>query len=407
MTTDRSSFQVKGTQVNLVTTIGRTNSPPARFLAKGVCWLPLPLGANPGQSPYGDYMTNNYKRVWQADLDRMRSMGVNTVRCFAGSDFASSQWRDMMDYAWNCGTDPIYFFWYSFIPSGDLVNNQDKYAQVYKIITQNTAAHPATIGYCIGNELNHRQAGFAGAINKIAGAIKSIVGVSGNKLVTTALEDDGATLPSVSELLNSNTSLDIISLNVYRGREFGGSLGNANNIFTNYRTVAGTKALPLLLSEWGTPYSTRQDPDNSTKISTNVNDKLVGLDEVQFNPDSSSITSQAAFIEAQWNNILQEYNSTESVGFGGTLFLWSDNWSSVSPDDQHNADAGGYSGGAFAGGYWDNEWFGIYALCRSSEATYNAVPGKSGYYTCPAKLNTYEPQPRPVVTTLTKLWKKS
>ncbi len=404
-TTGRSSFSVKGTQVYLTTTVGGKPNSARRFLAKGVCWLPLPLGADPSQPPYGDYMTKDRKSVWQADLDRMRAMGVNVVRCFAGSADASANYGDMMDYAWHGGNKPIYFFWYSYIPSGELVSHQDTYAKVYKTIAQNTASHPVTIGYCIGNELNFSQPGFAKAIETIARSIKSVRGISGNKLVTTALEDDGKNLPAVTSLLNDAPSIDVIAINVYRGENFGGALGTPTNIWTNYKHVARSKALPLLLTEWGTPYSTRQDSSDPTKISTNPNDKLVGLDAVTENPDGSPITTQADYIANQWHQILHEYHQplSDSVGFGGTLFLWSDNWSSISPVDEHNADANKYTG-AFAGGYWDNEWFGIHGLCTPGEATYNPCAGKPGYYTCPSKLGTYKPQPRPAVATLTRLW---
>ncbi len=41
MNSDFSSFQVSGTQVNLVTTISGKKSASVRFLSKGVCWWEL------------------------------------------------------------------------------------------------------------------------------------------------------------------------------------------------------------------------------------------------------------------------------------------------------------------------------------------------------------------------------
>ena len=55
------------------------------FAFKGVNYSPVPIGTNPGAAPYGDYFTPTYFNVWNSDIETMRSMGVNTIKLYAGN----------------------------------------------------------------------------------------------------------------------------------------------------------------------------------------------------------------------------------------------------------------------------------------------------------------------------------
>lgn len=84
-----------------------------RFVMKGMCYTPTAIGSAPDYKY--DYYTAEDKRVWTKDVDRMRAMGVNTVRIF-GWD-ADADHSEFMDYCYNDGDDPIYLMVQFYIPT--------------------------------------------------------------------------------------------------------------------------------------------------------------------------------------------------------------------------------------------------------------------------------------------------
>ena len=49
------------------------------FAIKGMNYSPVPIGASPGNVPFGDYFIPYYANVRKPDVDKMREAGVNAI----------------------------------------------------------------------------------------------------------------------------------------------------------------------------------------------------------------------------------------------------------------------------------------------------------------------------------------
>ncbi len=55
------------------------------MVIKGMNYSPVPIGAVPGNPPYGDYFVPEYSNVWTPDIQSMRAAGVNAIKLYAGN----------------------------------------------------------------------------------------------------------------------------------------------------------------------------------------------------------------------------------------------------------------------------------------------------------------------------------
>ena len=55
------------------------------MVIKGMNYSPVPIGALPGNPPYGDYFVPEYSNVWTPDIESMRAAGVNAIKLYAGN----------------------------------------------------------------------------------------------------------------------------------------------------------------------------------------------------------------------------------------------------------------------------------------------------------------------------------
>ena len=88
------------------------------MVIKGMNYSPVPIGALPGNPPYGDYFTPEYRNVWLPDIESMRAAGVNAIKLYAGNPAlnagapgSSGNWKQFLDTCYNAGTNPIYVVW--------------------------------------------------------------------------------------------------------------------------------------------------------------------------------------------------------------------------------------------------------------------------------------------------------
>jgi hypothetical protein len=93
-------------------------------------------------------------------------------------------------------------------------------------------------------------------------------------------------------------------------------------------------AKPLLFTEFGCPASTRDSGGNVIQMPNNA-------------------AGQAQYWLAHWNDMM----ANRAVCQGGFTFVWSDEWWKAGTPLVH--DAINNAAGAFAGGWWDEEWFGL------------------------------------------------
>ena len=383
----------------------------SRMVIKGMNYSPVPIGAVPGNPPYGDYFVPEYSNVWTPDIQSMRAAGVNAIKLYAGNPAlnagqpgSAGNWKAFLDACYNGGTSPIYVVMFSYV-QGDVIAAggaaYQQYITDYQNLVSSTVTHPAILGYCVGNEI------FGGVTSNAEfwanfGALLNAAKAAGPQGVTpflmTATNDDytpAQTWPAIQQGETSNqlTNLDAWAINVYRGPLFGGA---GNSVFVQYQQLMTSlnKTKPLILGEWGTPHSTRQASvygnDGSGGPPINLDD--IPQSEMGPNQPYVDATTTSQFLTTQWQTIRANVGAgTGQVCVGGFIFEWSDEYWKA--DDASNHLGGpdqSFKGGAFAGGYADEAWYGITSAVDQSEygtgqpinrTLFDAYAGIRAFYT--------------------------
>jgi len=294
------------------------------LIARGVCYQPTPIGGNPSQAvPWGDYYTLDYRGIYERDLPNLRRMGANVVRVYSWDPGANH--TDFLNKAYNNNRDSIYVLINRWIdPNSDWSNPAvvDAIKNEYRALAANVGAHPAVLGFMIGNELNRvngANSNFWTAINNIAAAVKS---AAPQRLVTTSTAEGLGEIALVNARM---TSLDAWSVQSYRGTSFG-------NLFSTY---AAASAKPLLITEFG----------------------IDALDNRTGQPFANN-----ALVVADWTqNLWREIRNNQAIASGGCVFCYSDEWwkAAGAANVQGN---GGHSNTLLPDTFSNEEWYGIFAV---------------------------------------------
>ena len=362
----------------------------SRMVIKGMNYSPVPIGAVPGNPPYGDYFVPEYSNVWTPDIQSMRAAGVNAIKLYAGNPAlnagqpgSAGNWKAFLDACYNDGTSPIYVVMFSYV-QGDVIASggaaYQQYITDYQNLVGSTVTHPAILGYCVGNEIfggvtsNAQFWANFGALLNAAKAAGQQQGVT--PFLMTATNDDytpAQTWPAIQLGENSNqlANLDAWGINVYRGPVFGGA---GNSVFLQYQALMASlnKTKPLILGEWGTPHSTRQAPgvygnDGSGGPPINLDD----VPQNQMGPGQPyfAATTTSQFLTTQWQTIRANVGAgTNQVCVGGFIFDWTDEyWKAGDASNHLGGPDQSFKGGAFAGGYADEAWYGITSAVPQSQ----------------------------------------
>ena len=362
----------------------------SRMVIKGMNYSPVPIGAVPGNPPYGDYFVPEYSNVWTPDIQSMRAAGVNAIKLYAGNPAlnagqpgSAGNWKAFLDACYNNGTSPIYVVMFSYV-QGDVIASggaaYQQYITDYQNLVGSTVTHPAILGYCVGNEIfggvtsNAQFWANFGALLNAAKAAGQQQGVT--PFLMTATNDDytpAQTWPAIQLGENSNqlANLDAWGINVYRGPVFGGA---GNSVFLQYQALMASlnKTKPLILGEWGTPHSTRQAPgvygnDGSGGPPINLDD----VPQNQMGPGQPyfAATTTSQFLTTQWQTIRANVGAgTNQVCVGGFIFDWTDEyWKAGDASNHLGGPDQSFKGGAFAGGYADEAWYGITSAVPQSQ----------------------------------------
>jgi hypothetical protein len=357
------------------------------FVIKGMNYSPVPIGAAPRYTPYGDFFIPYYANVWKPDVDKIREAGINVIKLYAGNPDLNAgapgtagNWKAFLDYCYNGGNSPIYVVMMSYTQGGAIAQGGadfNNYLRHYDELVKSTATHPAVFGYLVGNEIfggvtQNAQfwQNFGTLINKAHAA-----GISQgqNPFLMTAINDEFTPQTSwpaikLGEQSGKLGNLDSWCINIYRGAEFGGA---GNSVFTQYLALMNSFQTPLkkplILGEWGTPHTTRPIGvygQSSIQPVTNLDD----VPESQMGSGQPYFAAQpvATFLNTQWNTIKANLKAgPNQVCSGGFIFDWCDEYWKGDPDNpnppvvQKGGPAAGFQGGAFAGGYWDEAGFGV------------------------------------------------
>jgi hypothetical protein len=294
------------------------------LIVRGVCYQPTPVGDNPAQAaPWGDYYTMNYRDIYERDLPNLRRMGANVVRVYSWDPNASH--TDFLNKAYNNNRDTIYVLVNRWIdPNSDWSNPAvvDAIKNEYRALAVNAGAHPAVLGFIIGNELNivnGANSNFWNAINSIAAAVKI---TAPQRLVTTSTAEG---LNEIAQVNSRMTSLDAWSVQSYRGSSFG-------NLFNIYQAASGK---PLLITEFG----------------------IDALDNRNGQPFASNASAVADWIQNLW----REMRTNQAIVSGGCLFSYSDEWWKAT-GAAHVQGNGGHSNMLLPDTFSNEEWYGIFGV---------------------------------------------
>lgn len=332
----------------------------APFLAKGVCYSPIPIGGSFDWVPFGDFFVEYWKSIWQRDLGDIQKMKANSIRLYTTSPYqkpndpnsGSVDHTAFLDACAACGL----YVWGAYPLDGDAYSDPAK----WEIVKNGTAEmckqmgqHPAVAGFVIGNELNGGDRPddpvWWEKMNELGAIVKASPG-GADRLTMQCFYDDSMKTPRLAGTVGKGVpAIDLFGINSYRGTKDQGF----NTLFTDYAAVCPK---PLLMTEFGCP------------ASLHVPDQKSPEGQPQELPDNAA--AQADYVVAHWNDIVANRN----VCAGGYVFEWCDEWWKQRgfPVDQQNGSGG--EARAFPGGWWDDEWFGINSVAVSGRPAKDPSP---------------------------------
>lgn len=372
------------------------------FAFKGVNYSPVPIANSPSYAPYGDYFTAPFSNVWNYDVDRIREMGVNTIKLYAGNPGlnagapgSAGNWKPFLDKLWNGGTKPIRVMMTSYVQGGDIAAGGATFQQ-YKTdwtnLVASTASHPAVLGYTVGNEIYSPSTDNNPTFWQNYGQLVDLVhntaaGQGKDPLITTAINDGLTSIPGFGntwepivrgEQSGKLHNLDSWAINIYRGAEFGGA--GANNAFNQYQALMNQLAIqkPMIVGEFGIQHSTRPDGIYGTANTANPVELGNGQPWITGAPNNGDPTP---FMTRMLDSLYDDLDDgAGQVAVGGYVFSYADEYwkgdpsNPVPPSAHVGGPNGGFQNDAFPGGYWDEAWFGLTSSLDPSVYTNNQLP---------------------------------
>ena len=319
--------------------------PAAPYVIRGVDWSPASMNTNTSkEDPNNAAVRRPEFGLWAAtDIPLIKNMKANTVRTFIdpGLDAAGTA---VLDQLYNNGIMVV-------MTVDDANNNTTRVQQAVNFYKN----HPAVLGWMLGSEWNiNRYFGVASSVENAAQRTQTaaalIKSLDSNHPVMTSygdidINDEGTRLADTQHYVNTVcTSVDIWTLNIYRGNTFGA-------LFEQWRAISSK---PMLLGEFGT------DAFRSAAFGAPI-------------PGEVDETLQAHWNLSEWNHLLQNLsvNDPAKVAVGGFVFEWNDEWWKVAPPNSQQT-----SGFILAGGHPDDfaneEFFGIVDIDRHPRSVYSA-----------------------------------
>lgn len=279
-----------------------------------------------------------------------------------------------LDAAFNGGEQPIYAVFSIWIDESLMATSTSATSAPFQAMEQSyftmaklTGAHPATMGYSIGGEMNRhrvvRDAQFWEKFGLLTAAVRrGLAAADGaNKVITTTFMDDSAR--SFHAGARFKPDVDLWGANIYQS-------SFPHVVLPTFLSVPGGK--PLLVSEYGVPYASNVREGNASELAT-VADAILNQ-------------SRAIQHNFERHDVLEE-----QVTVGGFVFEYSDEWWKAGAVDVH--DFGVVRGTIFPLGYWAEEFFGLYSVSRGRHSV-----GSDNSSTLD------ELHARPTVAQLTALW---
>ena len=367
------------TQPSVVTINGRqlllqkrlpngTLAPAAPYVIRGVDWSPASRNTAGGGLP--STRRPEYGKGYLTDIPLLKAMNVNTVRLFFDPGLATDSGLTVsgltiMDEFYRNGIMVI-------MTVDDGANNTTRIAPV----VQQYKDHPAILMWSLGSEWNiNRYFGVAASVpdaaqrtQTAAALIKTLESVASRHPIVSSYGEidfggpDTQLAATQNYINNVCTSVDVWSLNLYRGDSFGA-------LWTQWASIS-TK--PMFLGEFGV-------------------DAFHAILLVNPAPGTVNEAEQASWDLLLWNDIARNFSAQNpaKMALGGTVFEWNDEWWKVSPPGSQQT-SGWFSGG-FPDGMGNEEYFGILDIDRTPRQVYAAL--QNGFRP------DYVPPPAPTAVT--------
>ncbi len=284
---------------------------------KGVCWNPVPKGA---EHPSGI----DFSGLAGLDIPLMQAAGINAVRTY--EPLLDQTVLDQLAAA------EIYLI-QSVFPAGN-----DPNVVVDRVMA--TRDHPAILMWAIGNEWNYNgfyaDVPFEQAVSNIETAVELIRSIDQLHPITTIYGE----LPT-ADLVDELDGIDVWGINAYRGLTFDG-------LIEDYAEVSSK---PLFLAEFGA-------------------DAWDSRGEGSYNPEAQAEATEALLTELRDKSI--RYGD-DGIVSGGTIFEWADEWwKAGNPSVQ---DLGGIApgGGPHPDASFNEEWWGLVDVDRIPRPAYDVM----------------------------------
>jgi hypothetical protein len=365
------------------------------FVIKGINYSPSPINSVTYDWPWGDYFQDGaddfskFKEIQDRDIPLLKAMGVNCIKVYSMTGFF---WSDEFDRAhlkhehfYNAlaeagiyvvvqvdttstviknYNDDIWINGTHKMEKNDLGKTERCCAQ-WQVVINEAKDYPAVIGYCLGNEwIGDFKASDTESFKKANAMLGQVKKLDKDRFTTISCGDGQVLVDNgdVTEKYESPmyyqdktmTNLDVWGVNPYRGTLNTGYDDLFCKIYTN-KQYTSTK--PLLLTEWGCPFTTQ------------ANGKLQELSTAQ---EANAVT----YLKSHWNasnvkdSIVDNLAINGGVCIGGFLFEFSDEWWKAD-NDVHGQpwqwDAYNQKNINFPGGYWEEEGHGFYKISVGSD----------------------------------------
>jgi len=356
------------------------------FMIKGVTYAPTKVGQSPDNGTLMNWMDANPNPAYTAWVDKngngqqdpdepsvgdfalMKEMGVNTLRIYynpmkPNKEFLRKMYKDdgLMVLMGNLIGKYSVGSGASWSEGTDYENpqHQKKMMESVREMVMEYKDEPYILIWLLGNENNYGVASNADKkpeayfkfVNELAKMIKSI---DPNHPVAVG---NGDTL-FLDKFAKFSPDVDAYGANVYRGDYGFGSF---------WQQVAELTDKPAFITEYGSPAF---GGSNMTQV--------------------QALEAQAAYHKGNWLDIL--YNSAgyvngEGNSVGGVAFEWLDEWWKNYEPYLHNSNVDVV--GPFAGGYYYEEWFGLFGQGDGKHSPY-LREGRKVYYTYKELWNSKE-----------------
>ena len=380
--------------------VAKNQEPAKPIVLKGVCYSPAPLNASNEHVPaigdwfWDQFTVNNgqttiygWDALWKRDLDRIRDLGVNTIRVYCmlsrqksgtkENNYIPIPWNSgqlfthnrFLDLCWNNGVNPLYvlvgiplpaaMFWreqYAKTKPAEIGYWQNVLSETAKTVGK----HPAVMGFTIQNEQDGADPCYNNKVwadfwwaqaNDMARRVQE---AAQPKLVGMAVHDDPKIPGKAAQWMEKCPYIDFWGVNPYQTVNFDPTFYSTPD-GPGYAGLKGHALKPVILTEFGIPAPGHRDRSNASTIY-----------------EDQETRNKAA--EVVGRMLPQAFDKKKYPLCAGLYYFeYCDEWWNQPGSPNIYTWWGGTPSG-FPNGFWDQDGFGLYSIRRGDGLKPNDDP---------------------------------